>query len=119
MSRFQEMHDSTLSRSTLSDSKLMKDRLKTRFSKQLSESQIISNVFQKSPIEQVLRKIDSDDATKMQNDLWKVRISRYLGKSSLDMLRSLKDSPALESAQFFTDDEQTVTFLVRLTNEVR
>lgn len=47
MSRFQEMHDSTLSRSTLSDSKLMKDRLKTRFSKQLSESQTISNVFSK------------------------------------------------------------------------
>lgn len=114
MSRFQEMHDSTLSRSTLSDSKLLKDRMKNRFFKRSSDSQSISNVFQKSPVEQVLRKIDSNDATKMQNDLWKVRIARYLGKSSLDMLRSLKDSPALESAQFFTDDEQTVTFLVKL-----
>lgn len=118
MSRFQEMHDSMLSRSTLSDSKLMKDRLKTRFSKRSSDSQSISNVFQNSPVEQVLRKIDSNDATKMQNDLWKVRISRHLNKSSLDMLRSLKDSPALESAQFFTDNEQTVTFLVRLTNKI-
>lgn len=118
MSRFQEMHDSTLSRSTLSDSKLLKDRMKSLLNRAASESQSISNVFQKSPVEQVLRKIDSDDATKMQNDLWKVRISRYLGKSSLDMLRSLKDSPALESAQFFTDDEQTVTFLVRLANAI-
>lgn len=118
MSRFQEMHDSTLSRSTLSDSKLMKDRLKNRFSKQLSESQTISNVFQKSPVEQVLRKIDAEDATKMQNDLWKVRISRYLGKSSLDMLRQLKNSSALESAQFFAEDDRTVTFVVRLANAI-
>lgn len=118
MSRFQEMHDSTLSRSTLSDSKLMKDRLKNRFSKQLSESQTISNVFQKSPVEQVLRKIDAEDATKMQNDLWKVRISRYLGKSSLDMLRQLKNLSALESAQFFAEDDRTVTFVVRLANAI-
>ena len=118
MSRFQEMHDSMLSRSTLSDSKLMKDRLKTQFSRRSSDSHQISNVFQTSPVEQVLRKIDTEDATKMQNDLWKVRISRYLGKSSLDMLRQLKNSSALESAQFFAEDDRTVTFIVRLANAI-
>lgn len=117
MSRFQEMHDSSLKRSTLSDEKLVKDRLNAR-TRLSNESGPASNVFQKSPIDQILRKIHADDAIKMQNDLWKVRIARYLGKSSLDILRLLKDSPELESAQFFSDDEQTVTFIVRLANAV-
>ena len=117
MSRFQEMHDSLLKRSTLSDSKLAKDRLNvlTHLS---NESGPASNVFQKSPIDQILRKIHAEDAIKMQNNLWKVRIARYLGKSSLDILRLLKDSPELESAQFFSDDERTVTFIMRLANEI-
>lgn len=117
MSRFQEMHDSLLKCSTLSDEKLVKDRLnvQTRLS---NESAPASNVFQKSPVDQILRKIHTDDAIKMQNNLWKVRIARYLGKSSLDILRLLKDSPELESAQFFSDDNRTLTLIVRLANEV-
>lgn len=118
MSRFQEMHDSTLTRSTLSDSKLVKDRMKSRLTL-TNESHAISDVFQKSPIEQVIRKISSDDATKMQNDLRKVRISRYQNRSSLDILRLLQDSPELESVQFFSSDDRTVTFIVRLKHAVR
>lgn len=54
----------------------------------------------------------------MQNDLWKARISRYQGQSSLDVLRLLQDSEELESAQFFSDDDKTITFVVSLANEV-
>lgn len=114
---FQELRDSMMSRSTLSDSKLINDRMNSRSNKSFS-GRTISNVLQKSPVEQVLRKIDREDAIKMQNALWKVRISRYQGQSSLDTLRILKDSEELESAQFFSDDDKTITFVVRLKNAV-
>lgn len=114
---FQELRDSMMSRSTLSDSKLINDRMNSRSNKSFS-GRTISNVLQKSPVEQVLRKIDREDAIKMQNALWKVRISRYQGQSSLDTLQILKDSEELESAQFFSDDDKTITFVVRLKNAV-
>lgn len=114
---FQELRDSMMSRSTLSDSKLINDRMQSRSNKSFS-GRTISNVSQKSPVEQVLRKIDREDAIKMQNALWKVRISRYQGQSSLDTLRILKDSEELESAQFFSDDDKTITFVVRLANAI-
>lgn len=117
MSRFQEMHDSLLKRSTLSDSKLAKDRLNVR-THLSNESGPASNVFQKSPIDQILRKIHADDATKMQNGLWKVRISRYANASSLDVIRLLRDSDQIESAQFFEEDNHTLTLIVRLSDEV-
>ena len=114
---FQELHDSMLSRSTLSDSKLIKDRMQSRSNRSFA-GLTITNVFQTSPVDQILRKIRSNDAIKMQNDLWKARISRYQGQSSLDVLRLLQDSEELESAQFFSDDDKTITFVVSLANEV-
>lgn len=114
---FQELHNSMLSRSTLSDSKLIKDRMNSRSNKSFS-GLTISNVSQTSPVDQILRKIRSDDAIKMQNDLWKARISRYQGQSSLDVLRILQDSEELESAQFFSEDDKTITCIVRLANAI-
>ena len=114
---FQELRDSMMSRSTLSDSKLINDRMQSRSNRSFA-GLTITNVFQTSPVDQILRKIRSNDAIKMQNDLWKARISRYQGQSSLDVLRLLQDSEDLESAQFFSDDDKTITFVVRLANEV-
>ena len=117
MSRFQEMHDSLLKRSTLSDEKLLNDRLNVR-THLSNESGPATNVFQKSPIDQILSKIRAEDATKMQNDLWKVRISKYADASSLDVIRLLQDSDQIESAQFFEEDDHTLTLIVRLSDEV-
>ena len=117
MSRFQEMHDSLLKRSTLSDEKLLNDRLNVR-THLSNESGPASNIFQKSPIDQILRKIHADDATKMQNGLWKVRISKYANASALDVIRLLRDSDQIESAQFFEEDNHTLTLIVRLSDEV-
>lgn len=117
MSNLAELHDSMLKRSTLSDTKIVKDRSRSRLTLS-NKSQSISNVFQKSSVEQVIRKIQSDDAMKMQNDLWKVRISKNPNDSNIDVVRKLNDSDLVESAQFFEEDKHSLTLIVKLSDEV-
>lgn len=117
MSNLADLHDSLLKRSTLSDTKIIKDRSRSRLMLS-NESRSISDVFQKSSVEQVIQTINSNDAIKMQNDLWKVRISKT-EDSSIDTVRQLQNSDQIESAQFFEEDNHTLTMIVRLTDAVR
>lgn len=117
MSDLAELHDSLLKRSTLSDSKIVKDRQRSRLTLS-NKSRSISHVFQTPSVDQLMKKIQSDDATKMQNDFWKVRISKTSNDSTLDVVRKLNDSELVESAQFFEEDDHTLTMIVRLKDEV-
>lgn len=117
MSNLAELHDSLLKRSTLSDTKIIKDRSRSRLILS-NKSRSISHVFQNPSVDQVIRKIKSNDATKMQNDFWKVRISKTSNDSTIDVVRKLNDSELVESAQFFEEDDHTLTMIVRLKDEV-
>lgn len=110
MTIFTEIYERT-SLNSLTDRKVEKDRaLRTVHLR--SKDCTRRNVWQKTPVEQAIYRLERKDTIQMQNGLHLIRLNRYNSMCALDIERELKKSDKITSAQFYDQDRDSITFLI-------
>lgn len=116
MANFLEIDQSFTNLSRHTDSKISKDRERVKVNLRSTEAR--KGMKQKSPVEQAVHQIRLDNAIKMQNGAYQVRISRYTDTDALTMKRMILFHEDVENVEFDWQDDRTITFIIKFVDSM-